>query len=324
MTSGQGISSWEEISFFCRLDHSLLTPSEDEATIRNDLLSPFIDPISPNLSIELMATDKILLITGNDLRHRYFVNHLNHHFPLTGVFIEHLQYPEPPPMSEPEREAWEWFFQRRDAFEQQVFGPSENLKPQNQPEIFNIPEGELNTPQWVKKIRHLHPELIVLFGGSLIGDEILNQYPDRILNLHIGITGEYRGSSCNFWPIHDGRLDCLGTTLIRINQGIDTGEILAQGSIIIEETDNEQSMMAKTIVLGVTLTIEAIKKLKRGNLSALDLKRNGSLFLRKDFNPEAVLKVKTMIETLELESKVKSYSKSQGNRAIRRGRVSGD
>jgi len=258
-----------------------------------------------------MATDKLLLITGSDLRHRYFVNHLNHHFWLTGIFIENLQYPEPPSMSEPEREAWEWFFKRRDGYEQQAFGPSGNLKPKNQPEIFHVPEGELNTPQWIRTIKNLDPELIVLFGGSLIGEEILNHYPDRILNLHVGITGEYRGSSCNFWPIHDGRLDCLGATLIRINPGIDTGEILAQGSINIEEADDEQSLMGKAIVLGVTLTIETIKKLKRGDLKVLDRRRNGSLYLRKNFNPEAVLKVKAMVETRELENKVKNYCQSQ-------------
>ena len=88
--------------------------------------------------------------------------------------------------------------------------------------------------------------------------------------------------------------------------------------------DDEQSLMGKTIALGVALTIEVIKKLKRGNLSALDRKRNGSLYLKKDFTPEAVLKVKTMVETLELKRKVKSYSKSQGNQAIHRGRVSAD
>jgi len=257
-----------------------------------------------------MASDKILLITGCDLRHRYFVHHLNHRFPLTGIFFEHLQYPEPPPISKSEREAWEWFFNRRDTFEQQTFSSAKNLKPQNKPEVFHVPEGKLNTPKWENKIDCLDPDLIVLFGGSLIGDKILNQYPGRILNLHIGITGEYRGSSCNFWPIHDSRLECLGATLIRINQGIDTGEILAQGIIEIEETDDEQSLMGKTIILGVALAIEVIKKLSKEYSPQLDLKNNGSLFLKKDFGPEAVLKVKKMVEDHVLTNLIKSHFRS--------------
>lgn len=260
-----------------------------------------------------MASDKILLITGRDLRHRYFVQHLNHHFPLAGIFFEHLQYPEPPAMTKSEREAWEWFFNRRDTFEQQTFSSAQNLKPQNQPEIFHVPVGKLNTPKWENKIDYLNPDLIVLFGGSLIGGKILHQYPGRILNLHIGITGEYRGSSCNFWPIHDSRLECLGATLIRINQGIDTGEILAQGIIETEETDDEQSLMGKTIILGVALTIEVIRKLNKEYLPQLDLKKNGSLFLKKDFSPEAVLKVKKMVENHALTNLLKSHFISHGD-----------
>lgn len=260
-----------------------------------------------------MASDKILLITGRDLRHRYFVQHLNHHFPLAGIFFEHLQYPEPPAMTKSEREAWEWFFNRRDTFEQQTFSSAQNLKPQNQPEIFHVPVGKLNTPKWKNKIDYLNPDLIVLFGGSLIGGKILHQYPGRILNLHIGITGEYRGSSCNFWPIHDSRLECLGATLIRINQGIDTGEILAQGIIETEETDDEQSLMGKTIILGVALTIEVIRKLNKEYLPQLDLKKNGSLFLKKDFSPEAVLKVKKMVENHALTNLLKSHFISHGD-----------
>lgn len=295
------------------LDVSSLTPSQDEVTIQGDLLRPLHRLTSHNFPIQIMATDKILLITGNDLRHRYFVHHLNHHFPLTGVFFERLQYPEPLPMSKLEREAWHWFFNRRDKFEQQTFSSAKNLKPKNLPEIFHVPEGELNTPKWENKIHTMDPDLIVLFGGSLIGDKILNKYPERILNLHIGITGEYRGSSCNFWPIHDRRLECLGATLIQINQGIDTGGILAQEIIKIEETDDEQSLMGKTIILGVELAIEVIKKLGQNFSPRLDLNNNGSLFLKKDFGPQTVLKVKKMVESLGLKNSIKSHFRSQKN-----------
>ena len=89
----------------------------------------------------------------------------------------------------------------------------------------------------------------------------MDRFPNRILNLHVGISGHYRGSSCNFWPIYDERLEYLGATLLTINSGIDTGEILAQATIEIEEDDTEQSLMGKTLILGADLTIHFIRNL---------------------------------------------------------------
>ena len=42
-----------------------------------------------------MTTQKLLVITGNQLSHKYFVNQLNSHFNLCVVFIEHFEYPDP-------------------------------------------------------------------------------------------------------------------------------------------------------------------------------------------------------------------------------------
>ena len=72
------------------------------------------------------------------------------------------------------------------------------------------------------------PDLIALFGSSILGSELLDLFPKRIFNLHVGLADRYRGSSCNFWPIYDRNLGDLGATIIRIDKGIDSGETLAQ------------------------------------------------------------------------------------------------
>lgn len=254
---------------------------------------------------------KIALITGPGLNHRYFINRLNREFPIECIFIEEITYPDFTASSQNHREAWEWFFRRRKEYEESTFADSESWTRKNQPQIILIPTGQLNSTETLKILQARQPEIIILFGSSLIGREIMECFPNRILNLHVGLSGEYRGSSCNFWPIYDGRLDCLGATLLKINAGIDSGEILAQETIEIEEDDTEQSLMGKSLILGMDLTAQVLRRWSQGNEEALPLERNGKLFQKRDFTPEAVSKVKEMVESGHLASLIKIHLKNK-------------
>jgi methionyl-tRNA formyltransferase len=253
---------------------------------------------------------KIALITGPGLNHRYFINRLNREFPIECVFVEEVTYPEFTTRSPKLQEAWEWFFQRRKEYEESTFADSESWTRKNQPEILSIPASQLNSTNTLKILESRQPDIIVLFGSSLIGREIMELFPNRIINLHVGLSGEYRGSSCNFWPIYDERLDCLGATLLKINAGIDTGEILAQETIEIEESDTEQNLMGKSLILGVDLTLQVLHRWLKGDKAVLPLERNGKLFQKKDFTPKAISKVKEMVESGHFASLIKAHMKT--------------
>lgn len=254
---------------------------------------------------------KIALITGPDLNHRYFINRLNREFSIECVFIEEVTYPSFTTDTVKHQEAWEWFFRRRKEYEENTFADSELWVRKNQPQIIPIPTGQLNSTDTLETLEAQQPDIIVLFGSSLIGPEIMERFPNQILNLHVGISGQYRGSSCNFWPVYDERLDCLGATLLKINAGIDTGEILAQETIEIEEGDTEQSLMGKSLILGMDLTVQVVRQSLKGNCAPLPLERNGKLFQKKDFTPEAVSKVKDLVESGYLASLIKTHLKSR-------------
>jgi methionyl-tRNA formyltransferase len=256
---------------------------------------------------------KIVLLTGPGLNHRYFINRLNREFPIECVFIEDVTYPDFTADSPNHREAWEWFFRRRREYEQKTFADSELWTRKNQPTTIPVPTGQINSTETLKTLEAQQPEIIILFGTSLIGREIMDRFPNRIINLHVGISGQYRGSSCNFWPIYDGRLDCLGATVLMINAGIDSGEILAQATIEVEERDTEQSLMGKSLILGMDLTIQVVHQWLRGNGTSLPLERKGKLFQKKDFTPEAISKVKDMVESGYLASLVKAHLKTREN-----------
>jgi phosphoribosylglycinamide formyltransferase 1 len=246
----------------------------------------------------LSSQEKILVITGEDLRHQYFVNQLNAHFPIAAVLAEATAYPSPPWNSEEEKKAWDWFFTRRMEYESRVFAAVN--RPLNLPPVIKIQKGQLNSPETIKIIKRFSPGFIAIFGTGMLQESLLNLYPGRIFNLHIGLPEFYRGSSCNFWPIYDQQLEKLGAAVHLTNEGIDKGQIAAQASIELDDKDDEQTLAGKTLLVGVQLMIATIRSWHNKTLSFYRLTKPGKLYLRKEFTPYAVLRVRQMVESGEL------------------------
>lgn len=251
-----------------------------------------------------MNTQNIVIITSDQLRHRYFVNQLNACFPLSAVLVERIDYPTPISATSEESEAWQSFFIRRREFEQRTLGYGAKVSGKNNPVTSRIPIGQLNHPKTLEIIQSFDPSLIIVFGSSLFGPEYLSQYPKQILNLHLGLSQYYRGSSCNFWPIHEGRPGRLGATVLRVGVGIDDGEVVIQETIELSENDDTQTLMAKTLILGTQLMIETIINPKKIKLLNQEREKRGKLYLMKDFTPRAVLDVKHFAESGCLKRKI--------------------
>ena len=251
-----------------------------------------------------MATQNLLAITGNQLPHKYFANQLGSHFKLSAVFIEKVQYPDPPFNSDKERETWRDFFLNRKKTEESLLQFSKNNRAQNNPKTFNIEKGHLNSNKTLQLIRKFNPTIIVTFGTSLLGSKYLDLYPDRIINLHLGLSQFYRGSSCNFWPIFDLNPHLLGATVHFINKKVDSGNIVTQNKIDLDKNDSEYVLMTKTIILGTKLMIEAIKRTNTDLAMNRNPQNNGKLYQIKNFNPKAVMKVKNLVDSGNLKRKI--------------------
>ena len=71
-------------------------------------------------------------------------------------------------------------------------------------------------------------DFVLLFGSGVIKKPILKAYQDRVINLHLGLSPFYRGSRTNFWPLVDGKPECVGETIHLAVLKVDAGKILHQ------------------------------------------------------------------------------------------------
>jgi phosphoribosylglycinamide formyltransferase 1 len=261
----------------------------------------------------MSENNNILILTGNDPRHHYFIHQLSTRFSISEVFMEQCDYPSPMPQSDEESIAWNWFFKRRDQSENEMILKSSQLPRKNNPRTTHLENGELNSLDTIAKVEMSNPGFIAVFGTSILKDPFLKRFPNSLFNLHIGDPEFYRGSSCNFWPIHQKMLQHLSATIHRIDQGVDTGNIISRKAITINTEDDEQTLLLKPLKLGTRLMIETIQNWQNGALQSIHQNRIGKLFKKSDFTPKVILELKQMVESGKLNDCIQAQEGLTGN-----------
>ncbi|MEL7251487.1 MAG: formyl transferase [Bacteroidota bacterium] len=88
--------------------------------------------------------------------------------------------------------------------------------------------GTINDVEVLDIVKDFKPDLIIVSGTRIIKKRILNELPCEIVNIHAGITPEYRGVHGMYWALHNQEPELAGVTLHRVDTGIDTGAIISQ------------------------------------------------------------------------------------------------
>jgi methionyl-tRNA formyltransferase len=120
----------------------------------------------------------------------------------------------------------------------------------------------INSPQGLEKIRHLAPDLIVSIRyGKILKNDVLNIPMHGVLNLHSGILPNYRGVMATFWAMLHGESK-IGTTLHYIQDStIDTGEIVSQSCIPIQNGRSYFWHVLQLYITGTELIVDAISSI---------------------------------------------------------------
>jgi methionyl-tRNA formyltransferase len=114
----------------------------------------------------------------------------------------------------------------------------------------------------------LAPELIVVAAyGKILPRALLDLPPLGCLNVHGSILPRYRGAAPIQWAIIRGERE-TGITIMRMDEGLDTGAMLLTATLPITDDDTAGSLEAKLAPLGAGLLADALVGLKAGALPA--------------------------------------------------------
>ncbi len=135
-------------------------------------------------------------------------------------------------------------FSLRDRTEAEFFSGNDSFRAPTLPLL----RQEINLPYPYRVIKNFKPDLIVIFGSSIIKEPLLSILPyGRMINLHLGLSPYYRGSGTNFWPFVNNELEYVGSTILCIDQGVDTGDIIAHVMPEVEIGDTVHTLGCKVI-----------------------------------------------------------------------------
>lgn len=115
-------------------------------------------------------------------------------------------------------------------------------------------------------LRELGPAVIVVNGTRIIGRQTLAAVDAPFINLHAGITPQYRGVHGGYWALAEGRPELAGSTVHLVDEGVDTGAVLAQACFTPGPADSFATYPYLHLAVGVPLLADAVAAAFAGEL----------------------------------------------------------
>jgi len=129
------------------------------------------------------------------------------------------------------------------------------------------PEKIKNNEQFRSQLSSLAPDAIIVVGyGRIIPQWMIDLPVLGNLNVHASLLPKYRGAAPIQWAIASGE-SVTGVTTMRIDAGLDTGDVLLQKEIPILADDTAETLAPRLANLGATLMIETLHGLQAGTLT---------------------------------------------------------
>ena len=118
----------------------------------------------------------------------------------------------------------------------------------------------------VDEVAALEPDLIVVFGTSILKGRILDLARLGIVNIHRDILPEYRGGGLPFWVFLQEDFENLGCTVHVCSAQLDGGDILGQKRLRLSPEDHVWTLCRRTTELARDILLELIPAFAEGRV----------------------------------------------------------
>lgn len=189
---------------------------------------------------------KITIFTSNQARHLSFIRKLSSICSECFAILEcNTLYPGLKDDFFRKSEIMQKYFSKVMLAEKKIF--DENYFLGTNVNTFSAKMGDLNNLNKEDLSFALNSDIYIVFGSSYIKGWLIDfLLHKKAINIHMGISPYYRGSSCNFWAAYQEDFHLIGATIHKLSKGLDSGDILYHVLPTIDNCENcfEFSMKA--------------------------------------------------------------------------------
>lgn len=127
--------------------------------------------------------------------------------------------------------------------------------------------ASLRTPEVVAELAAWRPDVIVVAAfGQILRPAVLDLPPHGCINVHASLLPRWRGAAPVQAAILAGDM-VTGSTIMRMDEGMDTGPILAQAALIIQPGDTGGTLTARLAQQGADLLAETLPRWLAGEIT---------------------------------------------------------
>ena len=234
---------------------------------------------------------KTVFLCRNSTGARYIANRLSSQGAIDAVVVERGSRARRRKLRRTFREAHWWQIPSRflDLFAVALYG---KLAERSLKEGLAVPEGAAafpvgipvhevedgNDPDCLDILRRLEPEVLLVFGTSILKPHVLEVPGQYALNIHGGIVPAYRNVHSDFWALYRDDREKVGISVIHLDPGIDSGDVALQRTVSVEPGESIFSVKVKLARLAADLASEALELARGGSLPRQPQDRDRSGF----------------------------------------------
>jgi folate-dependent phosphoribosylglycinamide formyltransferase PurN len=136
-------------------------------------------------------------------------------------------------------------------------------------EVPTIVVASVNDAACKEFISERSPDLLAVCGTTVLKPDVFTLAPKGTINIHTGITPEYRSADPIFWALYQGEPQNVGVTVHYIDRGIDTGPIIHQQRVPVYADDSLATIYVRCIRQGAELYARAIADIANGSVQTI-------------------------------------------------------
>lgn len=242
---------------------------------------------------------RAIILTSSLRRHAYVAHSLASRLEVACVWREQKAFdPMKYAGSDEDASVIQRHFAARDASEETYFANETEITPLSR----CVAPGGCNDADEIVVMWRFEPEVVLVFGTGLLKQPLIDSFPGRIINIHLGLSPYYRGAGTNFWPLVNGEPEYCGATIHFLDIGVDTGPVIAHVRPAIRLGDGPHDIGNKTIVAAAGALADAALALGAGLVKAVEQRGEGRVYKRADFSAAAVRRLYANFEAGMIEN----------------------
>lgn len=143
------------------------------------------------------------------------------------------------------------------------FTPVKEFALQNNLEV--LTPVTLKDESFIQRLKMLQPDLFVIVAFKILPKEVYTTPTRGAFNLHGSLLPKYRGAAPIQWALINGEKE-TGLTTFFLEDKVDTGNIIIQEKIVIEDSDDFGSLHDKMMILGADVVIRTVNMIAAGEV----------------------------------------------------------